>query len=221
MKKLLMVLLLVLGLACAGGGYYIFVLKPEQDAKKLQKPKKIEKPKKEPVKTEEKKAPPPKPITEYFVSTEELGVRDGPSYDAFINDHMYRGEKVTILERKGDWGRISRYYVYSKGGKEEADWLPMVGLATSPPVITEEERRATLISFVGKSDDFKLHETAFLKATDTLLKEDKCRPQDFQELEGWVKSVKYKDREVYFVYCGGLQLSNKIYLDVKTGQIFE
>ncbi len=37
MKKLLMVLLLVLGLACAGGGYYIFVLKPEQDAKKTSK----------------------------------------------------------------------------------------------------------------------------------------------------------------------------------------
>lgn len=219
MKKLLMVLLLVLGLACAGGGYYIFVIKPEQDAKKLQKPKKVEEPKPEPPKVE-KKAPPPEPNTEYFVGTEELGVRDAPSYDAFVREHMYRGEKVTILERKGDFGRISRYYVYSEGGKEEADWLPMVGLVTTPPVVTEEERITTLVSFVGKSDDFKLHEKAFLKATDTLLKQDKCRPNDFQELGGWVKSVKYSDREVYFVYCGGLGQSNKVYLDVQSGEIF-
>ncbi|MCL9780836.1 hypothetical protein M9194_05200 [Vibrio sp. S4M6] len=219
MKKLVMVLLLVLGLACAGGGYYIFVLKPELDAAKQKKPKKVEEPKGEEPKVE-KKAPPPPPITDFFVSPAQLGIRNAPSYDAFINDHMYRGDKVKILERKGDWGRISRYYVYAEGGKEEADWLPMAGLSPTALVVSEKERMATLTAFIGESDNFKEHDKAFLKATDMLLKQDKCRPSDFQETEGWVKSVKYKDREVYFVYCGGLNLSNKIYLDVQTGETF-
>ena len=37
MKKILMFVVLLLGLACAGGGYYIFYLKPQQDAEAKQK----------------------------------------------------------------------------------------------------------------------------------------------------------------------------------------
>lgn len=222
MKKLIMVVMLLAGIGLAGGGYYMFFIKPQQDAELAKKNKK------KPPEVEEKtvqeapeKAPPAPEITEFYVSPQSVGVRNGPSYDAFINDRMYRGEKLKILEKKDGWGRISRYYVYKHGGNEEADWVPMAALITSPPVVSKEERQKTLMSFIGQSDDFKLHESMFLKQTDKLLKSGQCRPHDFQELRGWVRSIRYRDREVYFVYCGGIDQNNKIYLDVKTGKTFE
>jgi hypothetical protein len=52
------------------------------------------------------------------------------------------------------------------------------------------------------------------------LKEKTCTPEDFEETQGWVKSTTFQDRSAYFVYCGGLKQANKIYIDVKSGEIF-
>ncbi|MDG4870662.1 hypothetical protein P8631_21920, partial [Guyparkeria sp. 1SP6A2] len=73
-----------------------------------------------------------------------------------------------------------------------------------PPVITPEERRETVLSYIMNSDDLEVFKTLFIQTTDQLLSEKTCVPGDFKELGGWVRSVRYQSEDVYFVYCGGL-----------------
>ncbi|MCG9595878.1 hypothetical protein L1D15_03985 [Vibrio sp. Isolate25] len=220
MKKIIMVVLLLLGIACAGGGYYIFYLKPQQDAEAAAAMMEANKePPPPPVK--EEKAPPPKPeVTDFYVSPAKLGVREYPQYEAFVESVVYRGDKLHILEKKNGWGRISPYYVYEEGGEEVAEWVPMEALLEVAPTITKEERVETVSSYIEESDDFKLHFEMFVQKTDQLLKEKTCVPEDFEETSGWIRSLTFEQRDVYFVYCGGIKQANKVYLDVQTGEIF-
>ncbi|MEZ8826446.1 hypothetical protein AB6E04_18985 [Vibrio amylolyticus] len=219
MKKIIMILMLVLGLAGAGAGFYLFYWLPMQEEQNMSSMVQEEvAPEKEEVAEEPVEMP--KVITEYYVNTPKLGVREQPVYEAFIESVLYRGDKVTLLEQRDGWGRISVYYVYEDGGEEIAEWIPMEALVEEPPMITEEERHDTLMAYIDKSDDFITYEVAFLKATDELLKSDTCTPLDFEELGGWVRSIRHSEREVYFVYCGGMKQADKIYLDVKSGETF-
>lgn len=220
MKKILMVVLLLVGIGLAGGGYYVFYYKPAEDeaarlAELASKPL-------PPAVEQAALTPAPLPIveqTDYYVSEEKLGVRETPSKDGFIESVLYRGDKVYVLEKKQGWARISPYYVYNEGDVEVAEWIPMEALLEVPPTITQEERIKTISSYVEGSDDFKQHFDVFIQTTDDLIKEGICLPPDFEELKGWVRSVKY-DQDVYFVYCGGLKQANKIYLNVRTSKIF-
>ncbi|HXV73874.1 MAG TPA: hypothetical protein VD713_04010 [Sphingomonadales bacterium] len=74
---------------------------------------------------------------------------------------------------------------------------------------------------ISHSDDFGRYKAAFLKATQDLIQSKKCSISDFEEMGGWVKSTTtYNDEPVYFIYCGGLAVTNRIYLDVSSGKIF-
>lgn len=221
MKKIVMVVLLLVGVACAGAGYYIFYLKPQQEAElasQMTEEEEVVQPLNI-IEEEEEEAPKP-PVTDYYVSPERLGVREHPNHDAFIESVVYRGDKLHILEKKEGWGRISAYYVYEDGGPEVAEWVPMEALLEVAPIITKDERRETVSRYIENSDDFKQHFEMFVKKTDQLLKEKTCTPEDFEETKGWVRSLMFKERDVYFVYCGGLKQANKIYLDVQSGELF-
>ncbi len=164
---------------------------------------------------------PAKPlVNDLYVDLAKLGVREKPDAQAFVERVLYRGDKVKILERKAGFGRITDYFVYEENGPEVAEWIPLDGLVEQAPLITAEERRKTVTQYIATSDDFKLYETAFVQKTDELLKNETCVPEDFEELGGWVKSLKYQEREVYFVYCGGRKLTNKIYFDIQSKEIF-
>ncbi|WP_232055199.1 hypothetical protein [Vibrio taketomensis] len=218
MKKIMMVGLLLLGIALAAGGYYVFYFKPAQEVSAHNTTNA-----EAPVKTNVPVSPPiPKPIpdvTDYYVSPAKLGVREHPEKDAFIESVLYRGDKVYVLEKRDGWGRISPYYVYHEGEEEVAEWVPMDALLEVPPTITKQQRIETISSYIEGSDDFKQYFDVFIATTDDLIREGICMPPDFEELKGWIKSVKY-DQDVYFVYCGGLKQANKIYLNVQTGKIF-
>jgi len=214
-----MLLLLLLGIGCAAGGYYIFYYKPQQDALAMEGEEE------EPITPiplveEEEEVEPPPPITDYYVSPPKLGVREAPDYSAFVENVVYRGDKLHILEKRDGWGRISPYYVYEEGGPEVAEWVPMEALLEVAPTITKQERVETVTTYIENSDDFKQHFEMFIKTTDNLLKDGTCTPEDFEETQGWIRSVTFDDIDAYFVYCGGLKQANKIYLDVQTGKIF-
>lgn len=215
-----MLLLLLVGIGCAGGGYYIFYYKPQQDALANQAADEEPMVPLVTLEEEEEEAPPPAPVTDYYVSPPKLGVREAPSYEAFVESVLYRGDKVHILEKKDGWGRISPYYVYEEGGREVAEWLPMDALLEVAPTITKQERIETVSSYIEASDDFKQHFEMFIKTTDKLLKEGTCTPEDFEETKGWMRSLTFEGIDAYFVYCGGIKQANKIYLDVQTGKIF-
>lgn len=73
---------------------------------------------------------------------------------------------------------------------------------------------------IQSSDDFQLHKGGFLKATSTLIDNGTCTLADFREMGGWVRSQSHKPKPVYFTYCGGMTVSNRIYLDVSNGKVF-
>lgn len=77
-------------------------------------------------------------------------------------------------------------------------------------------------SLVAKSQDFSKYRAAFVKAANELIQDGRCTPRDFEKTGGWRKTaINYRDEPVYFTYCGGMTISNRIYLNAETGRIFQ
>ncbi|EDK28953.1 SH3 domain protein [Vibrionales bacterium SWAT-3] len=222
MKKALITLLVLLILGGGGAAYYFFIMKKDPTP-----PEKVEEPVVETIEQPEADFKPimelkPEPEqTEFYVSDRKLKVVEQPEVDGLITDYLYKGEKVEVLEKQGDWGRISDYIVLKEGGSQTAEWVSMSGLSNDEVIISEKENKEILDSYLVKSDDLKLYKETFRNSVAKLISEGECEPSDFEELGGWVKSVRYSERDVYFIYCGGLSLENKIYLDVNTNEIFK
>ena len=220
MKKALIALLVLLILGGGGAAYYFFVMKKdsppadktEESVEEVAQPEADLKP------IMELKPEPEQ--TEFYVLDRKLEVVEQPEIDGLITDYLYKGEKVEVLEKQGEWARISDYIVLKEGGPQTAEWVSMSGLSNDEVIISEKESIEILDSYLVKSDDLKIHKETFRNTVAELISDGECDPSDFEELGGWVKSVKYSDRDVYFIYCGGLSLENKIYLDVNTNEIF-
>jgi hypothetical protein len=221
MKKLLMILVLLLGIGGSGAGYYMFYLKPAEEAAQQEAKKSKEKPS-TPHVSGETTTESVKTIvnTKFYVNDHKLAVRNAPNSDSFPVRYMYKSDPVTVVEQKNGWGRISGYFVYKQGGPEIAEWVAMSGLSEQVPVISKEEREEILMGYIDQSDDLSIYKEKFLQITGKLLDEKLCTPSDFDELEGWIRSIRYKERHVYFIYCGGIKTADKIYFDVDSGEIF-
>ena len=220
MKKILVALIVMLLLGGAGAGYYFFFMqKDEPEAPKATQVEQssLQKDTSKPILDLEAATP---EVTEYYVIDRRINVYNKPNFNALVVDTLYKGEKVSVLEKVEGWYRISSYLVYEEGGEEKAKWLDAKGLSDSPPIIKEQERLEILDGYLQKSDDLNTHLDIFRKKTQQLLDDETCDPSDFEELGGWVRSVTYDQRNVYFIYCGGLEQENKIYLDVDKGDIF-
>ncbi len=221
MKKALIALLVLLILGGGGAAYYFLVMNKEPIS-----PEKMEEPVVEVAQQSESDLVPtmdlqPEPEqTEFYVLDRKLEVVEQPEIDGLIIDYLYKGEKIEVLEKQGDWVRISDYIVLKEGGPQTAEWVSMSGLSNDEVIISEQESKEILDSYLVKSDDLKVHQEKFRNTVAKLISEGECDPSDFEELGGWVKSVKYSNRDVYFIYCGGLSLENKIYLDVNTNETF-
>lgn len=220
MKKALIVLAILLLLGGAGAGYYFFFMqKDEPVVEQKPEPEQPSEPEEKPKPIMDLEAPAPE-ITEYYVTERRINVYNKPENQALIVDTLYKGEKVSVLEKTDGWFRLSDYIVYEEGEEETAEWVDSKGLSDAEPVIKEQERLEILDGYLQKSDDLKTHLDMFRNKTQQLLDDETCDPSDFEELGGWVRSVTYKKRNVYFIYCGGLEQENKIYLDVDKGEIF-
>ncbi|MED5503147.1 MAG: SH3 domain-containing protein [Pseudomonadota bacterium] len=220
MKKALIALAILLLLGGAGAGYYFFFMqKDEPVVEQKPEPEQPSEPEEKPKPIMDLEAPAPE-ITEYYVTERRINVYNRPERQALIVDSLYKGEKVSVLEKADGWFRLSDYIVYEEGGEETAEWVDSKGLSDAEPVIKEQERLEILDGYLQKSDDLKTHLDMFRNKTQQLLDDETCDPSDFEELGGWVRSVTYKKRNVYFIYCGGLEQENKIYLDVDKGEIF-
>ncbi|MBR9786549.1 MAG: SH3 domain-containing protein [Vibrionaceae bacterium] len=220
MKKALIAIAVVLLLGGAIAGYYFFFMQKDQPKQATEAPSPKPQVREEtPKPIMDLEAVPPE-ITEYYVIERQISVYNKPNHNALVVDTIYKGEKVAVLEKSNGWYRISDYLVYKEGGEETAEWLDAKGLSDAEPVIKEQERLEVLDGYLQKSDDLKENLEIFRNKTQLLLDDNACEPEDFKELGGWVRSVTYKERNVYFIYCGGLEQENKIYLDVDSEEIF-
>ncbi|CAH0526258.1 hypothetical protein CTH30272_00823 [Allocatenococcus thiocycli] len=220
MKKALIAMMAVLLLGGAGFGYYFFFMQKDQPEPTTEASSPEAQVKDEASKPVMDLESVPPETTEYYVIERQVSAYNKPDHNALVVDTIYKGEKVVVLEKSNGWYRISDYLVYEDGGEETAEWLDAKGLSDAEPVIKEQERLEILDGYLQKSDDLKDYLEIFRNKTQLLLDDNTCEPEDFTELGGWVRSVTYKQRNVYFIYCGGLEQENKIYLDVNSGEIF-
>ena len=155
-----------------------------------------------------------------------------------VGQLMFR-EHVDVLERKGNWVRTTIWYsAQCEGGKskiiergessctpqngikngELTEWISAASVSTKRAPDPANTAKANE-KLVAQSNDFARHRVAFAAAAKKLIGEGRCTVEDFEEMGGWLKSMNQKDQPVYFTYCGGMNLSNKIYLNAVTGEI--
>ena len=159
-----------------------------------------------------------------YVTADRLNVRLAPSLSGKITNALDRGQKVDVLEVQGGWARISQYYDgFVEGASVEvARWVAVAYLSQTKPADNAVHVRSSaspLDRAISKSDDFHRYNSRFLEAAKQLISQQQCTSADFEEMGGWVRSTT-RGRSVYFTYCGGLHMSNRIYLDATNGQTY-
>lgn len=176
-----------------------------------------------------------------WVTSQRADRRTCPSTQCgVVGQYIFR-EAVTAMERSGAWVRVSRHYdaacragrsAYVEEGRAActaengiidgrlAEWVDSSALGTTRPA-DPAKTASNAERLVAQSDDFAQHRAAFTAAASQLLTEGRCAESDFLEMGGWLKAtLEYRDRPVYFTYCGGMTAANRLYLDVSTGRIF-
>ena len=142
MKKALIALFVLLILGGGGAAYYFFIMKKDPTP-----PEKVEEPVAETIEQPISELKPvmelqPEPEqTEFYVLDRKLEVVEQPEIDGLITDYLYKGEKVEVLEKQGDWARISDYIVLKEGGPQTAEWVSMSGLSNDEVVISDKENK--------------------------------------------------------------------------------
>ncbi len=166
MKKVLIAVLILLLLGGAGAGYYFFFMQKDEPEKpvaaKTEKAPLDKGDASKPIMDLEAPAP---EITEYYVIERRVNVYNKPDDKSLIVDALYKGEKVSVLEKVEGWFRLSDYIVYEDGGEETAEWVNSKGLSDAEPVIKEQERLEILDGYLQKSDDLKEHLDMFRNKT--------------------------------------------------------
>jgi len=86
----------------------------------------------------------------------------------------------------------------------------------------EADARAaeTAQRLIAGSDDLDEHHEMFADTATDLVEGGTCTEAEFIEHGGWVRSTTFETRPVYFMYCGGATVANRLYLDAHTGDVF-
>lgn len=74
---------------------------------------------------------------------------------------------------------------------------------------------------IAGSDGFSEYKETFLRAAMELIESGRCTEEDFIEMSGWAKSINHKSKPIYFTYCGGFHVDNRIYMNAETGKVLE
>lgn len=96
----------------------------------------------------------------------------------------------------------------------EGRWLTALGEMDPTAHAAEMER------LIGRSDDLAQRQEVFAQATTELVSEGVCTMGEFAEHGGWVRSTTHGTSPVYFMYCGGATVADRLYLDASTGRRF-
>ncbi|WP_146011579.1 MULTISPECIES: hypothetical protein [unclassified Pseudomonas] len=172
-----------------------------------------------------------------WVTTDRTDRHTCPSANCGVAGRLMFREGVEVLERKGEWARITKAYLAScVGGKSEyvkdgnksctaangikdgkfAEWVQIKDFSKDRPKDPAEGATGD-DSLIKGSDDYKIYKTQFSKAARQLINDGTCTEGDFQEMGGWMASTN-RGQGMYFTYCGGMKISNKVYLDANTGK---
>lgn len=86
----------------------------------------------------------------------------------------------------------------------------------------EKEALSSSELIVARSDDFGQYRKQFAQAAEELIESGRCTKEVLVEMGGWWKSMGANAGEpIYFTYCEEEKhVSNRIYLNAETGEIF-
>lgn len=84
----------------------------------------------------------------------------------------------------------------------------------------EARTAATAQRLIAGSDDLDENRAVFARVATDLVTNGTCTETEFVTNGGWVRSTTFGSRPVYFMYCGGSTVANRLYLDVATGEVF-
>ena len=176
----------------------------------------------------------------HWVTSDRLNRRTCPSTDCGIVGQFFFREGTDVFEDKDGWARVSRYYDAScANGRSEyvdsedsrcdpengivdgkfAEWVLADFLSEDRPPNPAADATGLEVLVEG-SDDFQKYRGAFAQAAQSLISSGQCREADFREWGGWMKSVNDRSQPIYFIYCGGSKVSNRLYLNTETGEVF-
>ena len=176
-----------------------------------------------------------------WVTMKYLDRHTCPSDRCGVVGRLFFREAANPLERRDGWVRISQPYdANCRNGESRyvddgdalcissngivdghfAEWVKAEALSADRP--RDPAETATIDeALVAQSDDFAQHRRAFVVATQSLIADGRCAAGDFEEMGGWLKATgENRNAPVYFTYCGGMTISNRLYLNVETGEIF-
>ncbi len=159
------------------------------------------------------------------VTVDRLNVRLSPDPSGKVTNRLDRGQRVDVLEISNGWARISKYYdgVVEGESGQAARWVASKHLSKSRPSLSSAVQSnspdSPLEAVLRSSDDYHKHRARFLAAAEQLISQGRGTIEDFREMGGWVRSTRRKS--VYFTYCGGMRRSNRVYLDITTGKVFQ
>lgn len=177
---------------------------------------------------------------DYWVTVDRLNKRTCSENSCGVLGQLFFREKVTVKERHNGWARITKYYDAScRGGKSEyvdagranciesngivngkvAQWVSMKYLSQTRPADPGANAKG-YAKAVSSSDDYRIYKNAFANAAKELVTSKRCSIDEIKSQGGFYKSTKYKSQPIYFIYCGGYNLKNKIHLNAKTGEVY-
>lgn len=177
---------------------------------------------------------------QFWTATQRSARHTCPSESCGVVGQLMFRESAHVYERRDGWARISEPYPagcangrsdYVDTGSADcvedngvvdgrfAEWVRLSTLAKARPADPAQTAEADE-RLVAQSDDFTRHRAAFVRAANTLIRERRCTPADFEEQGGWVKSSNHREQPIYFTYCGGMTAPNRVYLDASDGRIF-
>ncbi|KKL18693.1 hypothetical protein LCGC14_2472970, partial [marine sediment metagenome] len=175
-----------------------------------------------------------------YVVADRLTRRTCPSTACGTVGTLMLREAVEVLEERQGWARTTRPYdascvndisEYVDNGNARCDatngivdgmfaeWVSLNFLENERPEDPADTASAEE-ELVAQSDDFRTFRAEFAEAARDLIKQGRCSESDFAEMGGWLSSPSRGDG-VYFTYCGGLHVDNRLYLDVRTGEVFQ
>lgn len=174
-----------------------------------------------------------------WTASDRVNRRTCPSTECGIVGQLFFRESAVVLEKRNGWARISKYYDGScTGGRSDyvdsgnasctagngfdggqfAEWVSLDLLVANRPADPGAGATGTA-ALVADSDDFRLHEAAFVAAAEKLIADGTCTAGNFREMGGWMKSMNNKTEPVYFTYCGAGG-ADRIYLNAGTGATY-
>ncbi len=155
-----------------------------------------------------------------YVTSEDLNVRLSPSKYGKKTSVLLKGQRVDVYEIEDGWARITEYYDgYFEGVSERvARWVYAKSLSSIKPKKKVIKSNSSVAKALEASDDYEKYHESFISTSEQLIKNGTCTITDLKNQGGWTRSTT-RGKGVYFTYCGGMKLSNKVYINVITGKV--